>query len=221
MTSTRMARVPAACCVALAVAAAGAAEPPRPAATNAAAVPGDWQGGLQGIRTVQTGFREEKHLALLRTPLVLEGRIALDDAGRLAWHVLRPIRYSLVVTAQTVRQWDEDSNRVQTQSVDANPVLKAVVDQFRHWFSGRTSALSAYDVAAGGEADTLVFTPRAAAPEARLIREVAVAFRPDRRYLRQIRIRETSGDTVSLVFTNTVLNADVDPREWEIKPDGR
>ena len=34
-------------------------------------------------------------------------------------------------------------------------------------------------------------------------------------------IEERSGDRTRMTFTNTVLNAPIDPRAWEGAPDGR
>ncbi len=190
------------------------------AATNDLAALARFQERLGGLKTVQTDFRQEKRLALLERPMILEGRLALDDTGRLAWRVDKPVRYALVLTGDTMEQWDEDSGRVQRTPLARNPVLKTVAAQLRQWFGARYEDLArTYDVAAPTDsADTLVFTPRAAAPESAVIRRVTVRFRADGSYLSEVRIEETGGDWLRLAFTNTVLNAAIAPDRWEIAP---
>ena len=170
------------------------------------------------IKTVQTDFVQEKQLAVFDRKITLRGRIALNQGGWLAWRVLSPVLYSLVVTGNTVQQWDEDSGKVQKQSVSRNPVLKAVTEQLRRWFSGQYDSLrDTYRVeVVSDNPAVLAFSPRSSAPEHKIIDRVQVSFRKDRQYLREIRIEEKSGDWTSLVFTNTVLNAVVDPSTWVI-----
>jgi len=175
---------------------------------------------LAEVKTVQTAFRQERHLAVFAQTVTLEGRIVLENPGRLAWHVDKPVPYAMVMSDSEVAQWDEASGKVQHTSLAANPVLQAVAEQLRTWFAGRyTSLAETYDVAIERQHPcVLAFRPRAGSPVAKAIQKVTVGFREDERYVREIGIEETGGDRTTIVFTDTVLNAPVDATAWEVKP---
>jgi len=176
-----------------------------------------------GITTVQTDFTEEKELAVFDKKIVLQGAMALAGVDRLAWHVTAPVRYSLVITDATLRQWDEDSGKVQQLSLAGNPVFNVVIDQVRNWFSGRYLSLTReYDVKVTAEKPlVLEFVPRPNSMPAKAIARVTIVLREDQRYVREIRIEEKSGDKTRMLFSNTVLNEPVPAAAWEVKPGAR
>lgn len=195
-------------------------------AAVAAEVPllAELQKNLAGATNVQSEFVQEKNLALLQRSVVIRGRLAVQQPDRLSWQVLDPIRYNLVIDGSSLRQWDAESGRVQSMSLAGNPVFKVVVTQLRAWFSGQFDLLvKDFTVEADGAAATprLVFTPRAESFAFKVIGRVVMTFQADRRYIREMVIEERSGDRTCMMFTNTILNAAVDPVAWEVKPHGR
>jgi outer membrane lipoprotein-sorting protein len=182
------------------------------------------QASLAGATNVQSDFVQEKRLSILQQTVTLKGRLAVQQPGRIAWQVSEPIRYNLVLDGTTLRQWDETSGKLQRMSLAGNPVFGVVVAQLRGWFAGRFDALDK-DFQVEGDAaaipPALTFTPRETSFAHKAVRRVVLTFREDRRYLRDMLIEETSGDRTFMVFTNTVLNAALDPSVWEVMPHGR
>lgn len=182
------------------------------------------QGSLAGTTNVQSDFIQEKRLSLLQQTVVIRGRLAVGQPDRLAWTVLDPIRYTMVIEGSTLRQWDEATGRVQVMSLGGNPVFKVVVTQLRAWFSGQFDLLTRdFDVQPGGEGeqDALAFVPRAGSFTEKVIRRVVLTFREDRRYLKEILIEERTGDSTRMTFTNTILNAVIPDSAWKVTPDER
>ena len=175
---------------------------------------------LAGISTVQTRFTQERELAVFQQKVVLKGTITIQNPDRLAWRVDTPVRYTMVIEGNKVRQWDEEANQVQQMSLSANPVLQTVTDQLTKFFSGRLSALaSMFDVRETADKPlALEFTPRADSITQKAIRRVTMVFQPDERYIERIAIEEAGGDRTTIVFSDTVLNARVDEKAWEVKP---
>ncbi len=194
-------------------------------ATNAAApLLVELQRSLAGTTNVQTDFVQEKNLAILQQAVIIKGRLAVTQPDRLAWQVLEPIRYNLVLDGTTLRQWDEATDKVQQMSLAGNPVFGVVATQLRAWFAGHFDALTKdFDVSIDATVSppAIAFVPREASFAAKAIRRVTLTFREDRRYLHSILIDERSGDRTLMTFTNTVLNGAVDPTLWEVKPHGR
>lgn len=189
-----------------------------------AAVLEDLQRSLAETTNVVSDFIQTKDLAVLRHTVVLKGRLAVQQPDRLAWQVAEPVRFNLVMDGSTLRQWDEATGRVQQMSLAGNPVFAIVAAQLRGWFAGQLDALLK-DFSAEAEPLSsppgVVFVPRPGSFAAKAVRRIVLTFRDDRRYLSGMTIEETSGDRTSMTFTNTVLNAAIDPSLWEVKPHGR
>jgi len=212
-------------CVLLAPAIADDEKPPEDASpgTNAlAAVLRSIEEQFAAVKTVQADFVQTKQLAIFDQAITLEGRVALENPGRLAWRVDRPVRYAVVLDGSTIRQWDEESGKVQRISLSGNPVFQAVAQQLQVWFSGKYSSLAdEYDIRTGDtkEETTLLFTPRSTAAARQAIRRVSVSFREDHRYIETIGIEDVSGDLTTIRFVSTRLNEPISPGEWQVRPD--
>ncbi len=185
---------------------------------NADTLMRDLRENFSTIRTVKTRFTQEKKMQIFTRPVIIEGRLALENPGRLAWRVDRPVRYAFVIQNGEAVQWDEETRRVQRLPVAGNPVFEAVIAQIQQWFSGNFTALSdGYDLEILGAAPPhLSFTPRPDRMESKGIRRVTVSVREDLRYVEQIVIDDVSGDRTTIVFHETVLNEPLADAEWEV-----
>jgi len=197
---------------------AGAGEP-----GSAEAVLDRLEKRMSAVRTVQTRFQQERTSVMVDFPLVSRGAIYLEKPSRLAWHLESPLKYRLVLEGDRVREWSEDSGRVQTFPLDRNPVLRAVFDQLGEWFSGSYRSLeSRYRVVVVRERPAVLrFEPLQASGAAGIIRQVTVGFQDDERYIRELVIEEGSGDRTRIVFFETRLNEAPDPAAWEVEPVGK
>jgi outer membrane lipoprotein-sorting protein len=175
---------------------------------------------MSRVRTLETRFIQEKRLAILEEPLVLKGSVYMEKPALFAWHVREPLAYSMVIRDEVVRQWDEDTGRVQTLSLDRNPAFEVAIRQMRDWFAGAYgSILEEYEVRLLGEAPvSLEFVPREGGFAAAVIESVSVVFAADERYIREMRIAEKGGDGTRLAFSDTRLNAPIDASAWQVEP---
>lgn len=175
-----------------------------------------------GFTSLKTDFVQEKDLSLFKNKIIIKGRIYIAKPNKLAWHVDKPVRYSVLITDKSIRQWDEETNRVQEISLSKNPVFQNVVNQLTVWFSGDYSSLV-------GDNDvrlvksfpvTLDFIPKESNAVKKIIKNVTIVFREDEKYVERITIREQSGDVTVIIFRNTVLNAPLDESSFEVKERG-
>ncbi len=197
----------------------------RPAAAGATA-PADLTAFLNELgkkvsdfKTLKTDFIQEKEMALFKDKLVLKGRIYLEKPNKVAWHVDSPLRYSVLITDKLIRQWDEDTNQVQEISLTKNPIFQNVINQLTVWFSGDYSSLLAVNAVriVRDEPLTLEFLPLEKNIAKKVIKSITITFREDRKYLQQMRIQELSGDVTTIRFLNTLLNAPLDSRSFEVR----
>ncbi|PKL52643.1 MAG: hypothetical protein CVV37_00140 [Nitrospira bacterium HGW-Nitrospira-1] len=174
---------------------------------------------VSGFKSLKTDFVQEKDLAMFKKKIVLRGRIYMQKPNRLAWHVDKPVKYSVVITDKAIRQWDEDTNQVQELSLSKNPIFKNVVNQLSVWFSGEYGALMADNTVSVLQQHPLIieFVPNEKNIARKMIRSITITFRDDEKYLKKIKIHEMSGDTTTLDFSNTLLDAPVENSFFEVR----
>jgi len=178
---------------------------------------------LESVKTVQAEFEQEKKLAVFNRTMMIRGEMALDRPKRMMWHVREPVRYSILMEGDTVRQWDEDTDRVQTLHVRDNPALKAVFSQFQAWFLGDYHALAqAYDVViVDREPPSLRFSPKPDSAVQEMVKQVQITMSRDRLSIERIVIEEHGGDSTTIRFLNIRLNQPIRNEAWDIPPHGR
>jgi outer membrane lipoprotein-sorting protein len=175
---------------------------------------------VSDFKTLKTDFTQEKEMAMFKEKLVIKGRIYLQKPNKVAWHVDKPLRYSVLITDKFIKQWDEDTNQVQELSLTKNPMFQNVIRQLTVWFSGEYgSLLDTNDVRLVKRGPiVLEFSPRANNDARKVIKNITITFRDDETYLQQIRMQELSGDVTTITFTNTLLNAPLDSESFEVQP---
>ena len=174
---------------------------------------------VSDFTSLKTEFTQEKEMALFKDKLVMKGRIYLQKPNRIAWHVDSPVRYSVLITDRLIRQWDEDTNKVQEISLIKNPIFQNVLNQLTVWFSGDYSSLLAVNTVREVENSPLVleFVPLEKNIAKKVIKSITLTFREDQKYLKQIQIQELSGDVTTITFFNTLLNVPLDSASFEVK----
>ncbi len=175
---------------------------------------------MSQIKTVKTNFIQEKKLAILNEKLILQGTFFLQKPDLFAWHVKKPIQYSLLIKDDIVRQWDEDTKQIQRISLSKNPAFNVVAGQIKEWFFGTyISLLEKYKIIKiEHDPICLTFIPREDAITSKMVKSVTISFRKDERYIQQIFVEENSGDSMLLKFIDTELNIPIDAAAWEVKP---
>jgi outer membrane lipoprotein carrier protein len=175
---------------------------------------------LRTIESVQADFVQEKHLAVLKHVLTIRGHFALQKPDKVIWIVNEPVRYAIRVQGEEVRQWDEDTNKVQVIHLGGDPTFKAITEQIQAWFLGNYQTLEqSYDVYLLNDKPlSLRFAPKPGSMVAKLVKSIDVTFGKDELNLDMMVVRETAGDSTTLNFVNTRLNQPIKPQTWEIPP---
>jgi outer membrane lipoprotein-sorting protein len=171
------------------------------------------------FKTLKTDFIQEKDLAIFKRKIVMRGRIYLQKPNTIAWHVDKPVKYSVLITDTAIRQWDEDTDQVQEIPFSKNPVFKIVLNQMTTWFSGNYgSLLNEYTVKVMQQRPYVFeFMPKESNFSRKIIKSITVTFREDEKYLEKIKIQEMSGDSTTITFEHTVIDVPIDSRFFEVK----
>ncbi|MDH3981999.1 MAG: outer membrane lipoprotein carrier protein LolA, partial [Kiritimatiellaceae bacterium] len=162
----------------------------------------DLEKNFSSIQTVQTNFKQEKALKIFNRTIEMDGRIVLENPGKLAWRIDSPIKYVLILNGKQAIQWDEDSNKIQKQNTSGDPIFEEVIGQIEKWFSGEFgSLLNDYDLTVKKtQPPELHFVPKAGSMVGKVIRSVTISVREDRTYVEKIVIEDRGGDQTSITF---------------------
>src|SRR5271169_6404984 len=107
---------------------------------------------LATVETVQADFVQVKNLSMLNHTMTIKGHFALQKPNRLMWLVREPVRYAIRIRGDEIKQWDEDTNQVQTTHLGGDPAFQAITEQIQAWFMGDYKVLAqSYDVELIGE----------------------------------------------------------------------
>jgi len=171
------------------------------------------------INTICADFVQEKELSYFDKKIRIKGVMCFDKPDFFGWHVTEPIVYSMVINGKTIRQWDEETRKVQTIHVESNPALQIMIVRMREWFTGNfTGFLEDYDFTIENKDPViLVFVPKETSPVADFIEKVKIIFKEDESYIRQIEINEKGGDRDVLIFDDVVLNEPLNPGLRNVK----
>ncbi len=87
-------------------------------------------------------FREEKHLALLREPLVSRGSLYFSRPDRIVRYVEHPIRSVLLLHGSELAMGTAQGRR--RLDLNSHPLIGALVDSFRQLLNGNLDGLRAH-----------------------------------------------------------------------------
>ncbi len=175
---------------------------------------------MADISTVSADFRQEKQLAVLERTMTIKGRMAMEIPDNIAWHVEEPVRYRMIIRNSQLRQWDEDTDQIQTLDLDRNPVYGAMFQQLTGWFSGRyEELLEHYNLKVESiQPPVLVFTPRTDTMAEDFLTSVTIVFGEDARYIEKIIMHEVNDSLSTIYFDNAQFDKDFDEHVWEVRP---
>jgi outer membrane lipoprotein-sorting protein len=176
---------------------------------------------LGNVQSLQANFTEEKIIiGMFKSKLVLTGHYALQKPGSVIWVVDKPVRYAVRVIGSEVRQWDEDSKKVQTIDLGGDPTFKAISQQLQAWFLGDFDKLKGdFDAQVASQNPlTIQFKPKPGSMTASLMASIDVVFNKDVTNIDTMVIREADGNVSTIHSTDVRLNQPLGADVWEIPP---
>jgi hypothetical protein len=189
----------------------------KPAPAAAEKAPADIDALLAGLAKapgLYAHFREEKHITLLQQPLVSEGSLYFTPPARFARHTEKPIDSTMIIDGNQLQFGSADGQ--ERMNLGTNPVARLFADAFVMLLSGNRAGLEKIfkmqltpKAGAPGEWK-LVLTPRVA-PMDKLIKELELRGRGLN--LKELDVREASGDWTRTSFSDVDLNRRYTPAE--------
>ncbi|MEW6185024.1 MAG: outer membrane lipoprotein carrier protein LolA [Thermodesulfobacteriota bacterium] len=170
----------------------------------------------EALRTVSSDFSQEKHLAMLKNPLISEGRFVYEKPDRLFWEFRRPAPAGFQVQGTKVKRWRGSLRQAETIALEEDPPVKAMVEQIFAWSRADFPWLEKrYTIQVREETPTLLKLTPLSPQEKKFIGFIQIAFSPDWAYVRSVEIHEKRGDFTSIVFSGARVNQPIPEGLWE------
>lgn len=172
-------------------------------------------GRMKDNTSVHANFKQIKKLKAFRMPLTITGELCMDRSGKFAWHVYTPVRYSCIIRDGKLMQWDADTGKTYTLSLQSNAGLRYLAQSLQNYFSGNFIEMKKDFIPITWTKDQfLVMEPKKGIPASAFIKEIRFRFSKDFRSLEQVHIRETTGDLAEVYFTEMKLNQAIPEAKW-------
>ncbi len=172
---------------------------------------------MSNIKTVQTLFIEKKHMSMFDMPVIIKGKIYIENPDKFSWIVTSPVEYTLIINKDTIIKRDK-INGTKSLSMKKNPMFKAVVEQITFWFSGAyASCKKDYDIKLIKKEPAIIkFIPKKNNPASKMLDSITLFFQTDKKYISEIRLVEKNTDSTELFFKDVRINSKIDKSVWKI-----
>jgi hypothetical protein len=161
----------------------------------------------KNLQTILSDFIQEKHLAMLKGPLISSGRFGYEKPDTLYWEITKPAQAGFTVKGGKARRWNNDPNSLQTFDLEREPLVKAITEQIFAWARADFSWLEKrYRITIAEEAPSELRLVPLSSHEKKYVSYLLVIFSDDWSQLSSVEIHEKNGDFTRIKFINTLLN---------------
>jgi outer membrane lipoprotein-sorting protein len=169
-----------------------------------------WTDSLDSIRaaagavsSIRAEFSQEKHLKILRQPLVSTGVLYYQGPLSLRWEYRAPVKSILLMHAGRARRfvWDRDAFvEITGSGMDA---VRFVAEEIPRWLQGRFDENPNFDVVL--QNSTIVLNPKSAAL-ADMIQRIELQLAQQPGVIDSVTVFEGADNFTRFVFHDTQLN---------------
>lgn len=166
------------------------------------------------IRTLQARFVQTKHLKLLEKPLVSRGRFAFQSPDRLLWLIEEPASLRIVVRGERVFL---PGLSARDQEALGSSGLAALLRDMSTIFEGPLGQLQdSFDLSISTQADAIdvMLVPRLESWK-RMFRNMQLRLARPHLLVERLRLEESVGDSVEIVFDQLERNIDLPESEFD------
>ncbi len=149
---------------------------------------------------LRANFRQERHLQVLKRPLLSTGRMTLRNAEGILWRVADPYAVTYLIRPGEVLEWEGDG-APQRIAMGAVPAFRLMTEMFMAALAGDTAALQE-----GFQAEPLPASSgwrlRLRPKSTDLAGLIAGLEVSGNRFVEEVHLQEVKGDSVSFYFSD-------------------
>jgi outer membrane lipoprotein-sorting protein len=165
-------------------------------------------GNATSIRTVQSDFRQVKHMTFMEEDIISAGKFYLSGDDHLRWEYTDPFEYVIVLNGERIMVRDGD--KLTGFDASRNAVLSGISKVLSGIASGTLFRNSEFRTSYfQGATDYLLVLEPAQGPLKAFLEQVELYIGKQDLSVMSVRLSELSGDFTLITFTNKILNAEI------------
>jgi outer membrane lipoprotein-sorting protein len=171
---------------------------------------------FRNIQSVKAEFLQERHLQILKDPLVSEGRFFYLASGSLRWEYLSPLRSVMLQKGDNIRLYHFSEGAWKQDMAQAVEARRMVLAEMSQWLQGRFEESKIFNhVYSPDPPGRILLTPKEGINRFILGIEIVLSDRPG--VIDRVEIAEPGGSALRIVFRNVEINSNL-PSEIFDKP---
>lgn len=171
----------------------------------------DWASLKQSFRNIQSvkaEFVQERHLQILKDPLISEGRFFFLASGSLRWEYLRPLRSVMLQRGDSVRLYHLSEGTWKQDMAQGVEARRMVLVEMSQWFQGRFEESRVFSHSySPGQPGRIILTPGEGINKFILRIEIVLSDKPG--IIDRVEIKEPGSSATRIVFRNVEINAEL------------
>ena len=168
-------------------------------------------------KTIAADFVQIRKLPELDMDIRITGSMISELDRRLRWQVDSPVRSVTVIDREKLTHYDGETKKLAVIRQETFPWLKALRDSLDDWLSGDRKRLERRFRLSVPRSGMLRLEPRDAVQK-KLYRSVEIELSEDGRFISRIRISESGGNLLEIVFRNVRSDPVPSPDTWVMPP---
>lgn len=169
---------------------------------------------VKDIKTVKSFFSEEKHISMLKKPLISEGFFIFEAPDRLRWEYTKPYSSGFTLNETSGTLWDSSQNIHKKYTLQSDPLISGIAKQLILWTSFNRKAIeSDYHIKLDGS-KILELTPINEATR-NIVSKIRLSVSENTDSVDSVEIYEKNGDYMSIKFYNKEFNISYDKAIFE------
>lgn len=164
--------------------------------------------GVSTVQTISSDFSQERHLSMMKEPLISTGKFAYEKPDHIYWEIVKPSPAGFVVQGDKAKRWGSDPRISETVEIDQVPMVRAIVDQVLAWTRADFPRLEKrYRIMVTEETPYLLKLIPLSSQEKRFLTHITITFSEDWTYVRYVELHEKGGDFTRIRFLKPLLNS--------------
>ncbi len=161
------------------------------------------------VHAIRADFVQEKHLPMLTRPLISHGRLFYRHPDSLRWEYLEPVHSVLLMHDGEAQRFVTVDGKLVADAGMRLQAMQFVMPEISGWLGGEfeDNPLFAATLEDGG---IIRLEPRDAGM-AQVIQRIELTLADQPGIIRSVRIYESENAFTTMIFSNTVVNPQLDP----------
>ena len=177
-------------------------------------LPESFLAAVKGIQSIQTTFVMETHIPMFTEPMRAKGVLLFQRPDALLWEYQEPFVEGFCVKNKEVVRWEGARSNIAARPTGNDQVSVLLAKNLLLWIALDIDAIGReYDITvANTKPISLNLTPKSKGLR-EILAGLTIVFQ-DGGVAKLVTIRETQGGTTTILFVDTVINADVNPSDF-------